>query len=155
MNSSRVSGFILLLPLVLACWTANADEYVLVSEDEFARSLAAVSDDALVERSADPLGPNIEILRPGDGDEFAAPVDIHITFVPVENAEIDLATLKITYGAFGIDVTDRVTGNAEVTERGILSEGADLPAGKHKLTVYIGDDLGRLGKRRFTFRITD
>lgn len=135
-------------------WSAAySDTYELVSADDFARSLAAEGSEELTERAADPLGPDIEVLRPGDGNEFEAPVDIHITFVPTEGAEIDLDTLTIKYGALGINVTDRVTENAEVTPAGIRSEGAMLPAGKHKLTVYIGDNLGRLGKRRFTFRI--
>ena len=149
---------LLILPLVLitvlSCTTTLADGYVLVSQEDVSRSLAAEGAEELVERAADPLGPDIEILRPGEGDEFEAPVDIYITFVPTPGAEIDLDTLEIKYGALGINVTDRVTENAEVTPGGIRSEGAMLPAGKHKLTVYIGDNQGRMGKRRFAFRIS-
>lgn len=140
---------------ILSCATTLADGYMLVSEEDVARSIAAEGINELAERAADPLGPKIDVLRPGDGNKFVAPVDIHITFAPTEGAEIDLDTLEIKYGALGLNVTDRVTENAEVTEKGIRSEGAMLPAGKHKLTVYIGDNLGRVGKRRFTFRITD
>ena len=74
--------------------------------------------------------------------------------MPTEGAEIDLDTLEIKYGALGLNVTNRVIKHAEVTERGIRSEGAMLPTGKHKLTVYIGDNIGRISKRRFTFTIT-
>lgn len=138
----------------MSCAATASDSYVLVTEEDFARSLAAGDADEFIERAADPLGPEIEIVRPGEGNEFQAPVDIHITFVPTPGAEIDLDTLEIKYGAFGINVTDRVTENAEVTPEGIRSEGAMLPAGKHKLTVYVGDNMGRVGKRRFSFRIT-
>lgn len=155
MKSGRHFALPVILTLVMSCSATFADGYVLVTEEEVARSIAAGGINELAERAADPLGPKIDVLRPGDGNKFVSPVDIHITFVPTEGAEIDLETLEIKYGALGLNVTDRVTGNAEVTERGIRSEGAMLPTGKHKLTVYIGDTLGRVGKRRFTFTITD
>jgi hypothetical protein len=156
MKSDRLFSLSLVLTLFMVCSGTLADSaYVLVSVDDFARSLAAEGVDELVERGADPLGPDIGVLRPGDGDEFMAPIDIHITFEPTVGAKIDLSTLKITYGFLGVDVTDRVTENAEVNEQGILSEGAMLPAGKHKLTVFVSDNLGRMGKRRFSFRITE
>ena len=155
MKPSRLLTLPVVLTFVLSCATTFADGYVLVSEEDVARSIAAEGIDEVTERAADPLGPKIDVVSPGDGHEFVSPVDIHITFVPTEGAEIDIDTLQIKYGACGLNVTDRVTENAEVTERGIRSEGAMLPKGKHKLTVYIGDNLGRVGKRRFTFRITD
>lgn len=155
MKLGRLLTLSVVLMFVLSCSTALADGYVLVSEDEVARSIAAEGIAELAERAADPLGPRIDVLRPGDGDEFVSPVDIHITFVATEGAEIDLDTLAIKYGRLGLNVTDRVIENAEVTEGGIRSEGAMLPTGKHKLTVYIEDNLGRVGKRRFTFTITD
>lgn len=156
MKSDRLFTKTLALSFILGCSGTLADSsYVLISANDLARSLAAQGTDEIVERGADPLGPEIGVVRPSEGDTFEAPVDIHITFEPTAGAEIDLSTLKITYGFLGIDITERVTENAEVNERGILSKGAMLPAGKHKLTVFVGDNLGRIGKRRFSFRITE
>ena len=154
MKPGRILTLPVILMFALSYATALAEDYVLVSEEEVARSIAAEGINELAERAADPLGPRIDVLRPGDGNDFISPVDIHITFVPTEGAEIDLDTLEIKYGALGLNVTNRVIKHAEVTERGIRSEGAMLPTGKHKLTVYIGDNIGRISKRRFTFTIT-
>jgi len=155
MKSDRFFSKTLALTFILGSSGTLADSsYVLATVDDFARSLAAEGVDEVFERGADPLGPEIGVVLPSEGDEFEAPINIHITFEATAGAEIELSTLKITYGFLGIDVTERVTENAEVNERGIFSEGAMLPAGKHKLTVFVGDSLGRVGKRRFSFRIT-
>lgn len=134
----------------------GADSYELVSETEYARSVEAdTGDDELIDRAPDPMAPSIEVKRPGEGSDYRAPIDIEVEFVPKGGANIDLDSLKITYGALGINVTERVTENARVTPEGILSEGAALPAGSHKLTIYISDSDGREGKRRFKFRIIE
>ncbi len=132
---------------------AAADTYVLVTPDEYERSLAAPEEEFIPRPTLDPLAPTIEMKRPGESSQYTAPVDIEIVFVPQDGASIDLNTLKITYGRLGIDVTRRVTENAEVTMDGILSLGANMPVGKHRLTVSIADSDGREGKRRFRFEI--
>ena len=155
MNIKGCYGFVLPLMLLGSPAALTSDTYVLVSGDEYQRSLQVSEDEELYERAGDPLGPSIEVRQPGEGKEFTAPVDIDIAFVASEGSTIDLDSLKITYGSLGINVTDRVLENATVSAEGIISDGAMLPSGKHKLTVYISDNHGRTGKRRFRFRIKD
>lgn len=155
MNIKACCSFLGTVLLVFSTAALTGDTYELISSDEYARTLDTSDDDELFERAGDPLGPEIEIRQPGEGEEFNAPVDIDIAFVPADGASIDLDSLKITYGSLGINVTDRVLENAEVSPDGIVSNGAMLPAGKHKLTVYISDNHGRTGKRRFRFRIKE
>ena len=158
MNSKNFSGIcVLLVGLVIPQWEiVAADSYELVSVEEYERSVEAdTGDDDFFDRAPDPLAPKIDVKRPGEGSEYTAPVDIEIAFVAAAGSSIDLDTLKITYGALGINVTERVTENAEVTANGILSEGASLPKGRHKLTIFISDSDGREGKRRFKFRIIE
>ena len=151
-----------LIAMVLSVSSAYAesDSYVLVSQDEYTRSLE-IGDledsevDEFIERAADPLAPAISVKKPGEGSEYQAPVDIEVAFLPSDGATIVLDSLKITYGSLGINVTDRVTKNAKVTRDGIWSKGARLPTGKHKLTISIADDQGRIGKRKFRFRIVE
>lgn len=145
-----VMGFSLVAP------TAFAQEtYKLISEEEFSAELKAPEDEFFDRALTDPLGPVIGLMRPGDGSKFKAPVDIELKFEAADGAEIDLGTLKITYGALGIDVTERVIEHATLTEAGLISENADLPVGRHKLTVTISDTAGRVGKKRFKFQIVE
>ncbi len=134
-----------------------ANGFVLVTPDEFSRELVAAEADEERLRSArrDPLAPEILVDRPEQRDDYASPIDIVVRFLPQDGASIDLDTLKITYGVLGIDVTDRVIGNAKVTEAGIDAREAEMPAGRHRLTVIVADSEGRIGKRRFKFRVVD
>ena len=148
-----------LLTVAIICLWANAhgdDAYILVSDDEYFNSVEAVADvveDGIFERPVDPLAPRITVHSPGEGSKYRAPIDIDLQFVPNEGATIDLKTLRITYGLLGINVTKRVTEHAKVTPNGILSKGAKLPTGKHKLTIAIADNQGRIGKRKLKFQI--
>lgn len=137
-------------------WADAEESYDLIDAAEFSRSLAAPDDDEeFFSRDVDPLAPEIQVKKPGEGSDYEAPIDIELSFLSAADAKIDLDSLKITYGSLGINVTERVTDHATVTATGILSKGAKLPAGRHKLTVSIADDQGRVGKRRFKFRIVD
>ena len=145
---------VVVLGFSLAAPTAFAqDFYSLISEEEYSAELKAPEEEYFERAQTDPLGPIIGLLRPGDGKKFKTPIDIELKFEAADGSEIDLGTLKITYGTLGIDVTERVIENAILTETGLISENAKLPVGKHKLTVTISDTAGRVGKKRFKFQI--
>jgi hypothetical protein len=55
------------------------------------------------------------------------------------------------YGAFRIDITQRLLKVAKVTKDGISVSGADLPAGKHQLTLTLTDTLGRQTQQVLSF----
>jgi hypothetical protein len=154
-NIRRVVALALVTVFAVS-WAVAEEGYDLIDAAEFSRSLAAPDDDEeFFSRDVDPLAPEIQVKKPGEGSDYEAPIDIELSFLSVAGAEIDLDSLKITYGSLGINVTERVTEHATVTTTGILSKGAKLPAGRHKLTVSIADDQGRVGKRRFKFRIVE
>ena len=149
---------VLVVSALLASWSLGAADatYELINADEYARSLVAPDDDPeFYERAIDPLAPEIIVVQPGEASKYSPPIDIEVSFEPTAGSSIDLDTLKITYGSLGINVTKRVLENATVSPAGIMSRGANLPTGKHKLTVVVADDLGRVGKRRFKFEIVD
>ena len=107
MKPSQLLTLPVILTFVLSCATTFADGYVLVSEEDVARSIAAEGIDEVAERAADPLGPKIDVVSPGDGNEFVSPVDIHITFVPTEEA------------AFALDKIFSETRNREIPGTGL------------------------------------
>lgn len=154
-----MKGVVCLLALALSTTlTATAAaEFVLVTPGEFkAQSRGGEDLRALLEgRRIDPEAPAITIEVPESGAAYPAPVDIVIRFRSADDAAIDLSTLRITYGVLGIDVTERVVEHAEVSVDGIDARGAEMPIGKHRLTVSVADTLGRVGQRRFKFRIVD
>lgn len=142
------------LSLVFVLSSCVQSSYRLIEPDEYDRSTGhdgAVDD--LIDRAIDPLAPKIIVNLPQEGDSYISPIDIDVSFISADDAQVVPDSLRIRYGAFGIDVTNRVVENATVGTTGIKSNGAELPPGRHSLTVSIKDTKGRLGKGRFRFRI--
>jgi len=55
------------------------------------------------------------------------------------------------YGAFKIDITQRLLGVAKVTKEGIQVTDASLPSGKHQLLLSLTDTLGRESQQVISF----
>ncbi|MBI5665967.1 MAG: hypothetical protein HZC49_12915 [Nitrospirae bacterium] len=97
-------------------------------------------------------GPDIKILSPELADEYKAPVDINIVFVPPDNAEVDMTKFKVEYiKLMSLDITDRF--RQYTTKDGIRIQKADLPKGKHKLRVTIGDNKGGITEEIFIVKL--
>lgn len=148
----------LALLLVASLNAPAAAEFTLIYPEEATAYAAAEEtppDELLESRSFDPLDPQIIIEKPEASASYPSPIDIVIRFDCHDDAEIDLDSLKILYkkGIFKKDVTERVVKGATVTSAGIDARGAELPTGNHSLTVSIADTRGRVGERRFKFRI--
>lgn len=154
---------LLALVLTYSSLAAGADGgFVLVSPEEFqlekdAQNLvtrgaqAPDTDEPEPKRAAD--GPMIEILTPDAQKAVKAPVDIEVRFQPGPDAMIVLDTLRIRYGMIGLDVTERIRKAATVTDQGIRASGAELPAGRHSMSIEISDSAGRTTKQAFRFRV--
>ena len=144
---------IVFVVLFVALTAGAQDIYVLITEEEYSAELEAPQIEYKARQYVDPERPKIHLLRPGAGGQFTAPVDIELKWEAAEGAEIDPDTLKVTYGFIGKDVTERVTEHATISKDGLVSENADLPLGRHRLTVTIADTEGRVGEMLFKFRI--
>jgi hypothetical protein len=103
----------------------------------------AVAKEAAADASNDGLAPSIVIHSPETSAPISGPVRIEVTFVPAGNVPIDPASVKVSYGAFGIDITDRVRHYAKIDERGIIAELPSMPKGKHTFDIRISDVLKR------------
>ena len=143
---------IVFVVLFVALTAGAQDIYVLITEEEYSAELEAPQIEYKARQYVDPERPKIHLLRPGAGGQFTAPVDIELRWEAAEGAEIDPDTLKVIYRRLK-DVTERVTEHATITKDGLVSENADLPLGRHSLTVKIADTEGRVGEMRFKFRI--
>ena len=89
------------------------------------------------------VGPTITVVKPSSVGTLKSPVDIVVDFIPLDNSPIDFSTLHVTYGWFGLDVTERLLQNAKRDKNRISATGAQLPEGSHKFHVSITDAQGR------------
>ena len=119
-----------------------AQPVFLVTEAEAAASFAAGG--MLNPRSvSQPGSPQIEFLTPDISKPVTAPTSIDIRFVGNPPSEPKPDTFKVLYGAFRIDITQRLLGVAKVSKDGIKVKDAVLPKGRHQLSLMITDSMGR------------
>jgi len=146
--------------LVLLAWAAGATLAQaqahgpwLISEAELRQERATPAPPS-PKFSASPGAPRLELLQPKPGpDTLASPFDIQLRWNAEGEARIEPQTLRIRYGWMGLDITQRVLAQAEVTAEGLRIRKAALPNGEHKLAVEIADSLQRVGRRQFEVKV--
>lgn len=104
-------------------------------------------------RSIDPLGPRIEIVSPDLASALQSPLAIVVKFQAVGGAEIIPESFRAQYGAFRIDITDRLLKATKVTKDGINVERAELPSGSHRLLLKVEDNVQRITEREVRFTV--
>ena len=101
--------------------------------------------------SPQPGAPRIELLSPDIKKPVNVPTKIEVKFSGNPPAEPKPETFKALYGAFKIDITQRLLGVAKVTKDGIQVTDASLPSGKHQLLLSLTDTLGRESQQVISF----
>ena len=125
---------------------------MLVSAAEVDKYKGDVNESITIPLSGDE--PAIEIVRPVVKEgKVASPVAIEVRFKPVAGKTIDPASFKLYYGAFKIDVTDRLLKTAKVTPAGFSIDKVDIPTGTHRLVMRVGDDTGAIGIKEIRFTV--
>ena len=130
----------------------------LVTEQEAkasARYEAANPAQEYATRAFDPMGPRIEVVSPdlGTSAPLQSPLTIRVKFQSPSGAEIQPDTFRAQYGAFRIDITERLLKATKVTKEGIQVDRAELPAGSHRLFLKIQDNADRSGEREVRFTV--
>jgi len=95
----------------------------------------------------------IRIEEPDITRPVRSPVRIRISFQAAANARIVVNSLRVRYGFLGIDITRRILAHARPTASGVSVDDAELPRGRHKVTIQIADNLGRVGAQSVDFNI--
>ena len=125
---------------------------MLVSAAEVAQFRGDISENITIPLSGNE--PAIEIVRPVVKEgKVASPVAIEVRFKPVPGKAIDPASFKLYYGAFKLDVTDRLLKTAKVTPTGFSIDKVDIPAGSHRLVMKVADDTGAAGIKEIKFTV--
>ncbi|MEY3871042.1 MAG: hypothetical protein RLZZ296_37 [Pseudomonadota bacterium] len=101
------------------------------------------------------LMPQIDILKPVAMADMKvkAPFAISVLFKGQSDAPIDPSTFKVLYGAFKIDITSRITKFVKVTKEGFALESAQIPAGKHRMTMQVMDEKQRVAERELRVEV--
>ena len=97
--------------------------------------------------------PTVRIEEPDISRPVRMPANIRIRFQPAANATINVSSLRVRYGYLGIDVTRRILAHATPTPSGVFVQDAELPRGRHRVTIQIADTMGRTGSQSFDFNI--
>ena len=103
--------------------------------------------------SPQPGAPRIELVSPDIKRPVNVPTKIEVKFTGNAPAEPKPETFKALYGAFKIDITQRLLGVAKVTKDGITVTDATLPSGKHQLLLLLTDSLGRETQHIVSFAV--
>ena len=130
----------------------SAQPFILVTESEAAASFAAGG--TMTPRVvSQPGAQQIELLTPDTSKAISAPTNIELRFIGNPPSEPKPDTFRILYGAFRIDITQRLLGVAKVTKDGIKVRDAVLPKGRHQLSLMISDSMGRQSQQTVAFTV--
>ena len=97
--------------------------------------------------------PTIRIEEPNTTRPIRSPVRIRVIFQPAGNATIVVNSLRVRYGSLGVDITRRILAHARPTASGVTVNDAELPRGRHRVTIQITDNLGRVGTQSVQFTV--
>jgi hypothetical protein len=142
----------LALPALLVPARARAAAWDLVTAEEAAASARAGLPPVARSLVAGP-GPRIEVVTPSETAPLRPPLTIRLRFAPAPGAAVDPASFRALYGAFRLDVTDRMRAHARIDATGLVAEQVALPSGQHRILLSVADDQGRRGERDFRLRI--
>jgi hypothetical protein len=150
-NATMYKRFLALLITLtwgLLAWSGP----LLVSSEEMQRSNDA---DVGLRPRAVPLkdAPIIDLVSPMLPGEVSSPTRIELRFISTNPSTIKPETFKALYGTFGIDITARILGVAQVTAMGIQVNEARLPKGRHRIQLLLEDSEGRVGSRWMEFQV--
>lgn len=153
MKSLNIHGLV----LALSCTSVSAfaQDLWLVHPDEvvkFEGEAGYMAPPGLRARAVMPL---IDILQPEpvpDG-KLKAPFAIAVAFRPQNDAPIDVSSFKVLYGGLKFDITSRLSQYTQINADGFKLDKANIPKGKHRLTLQIQDAKQRMAERELRIEV--
>jgi hypothetical protein len=151
-SGSRIQTLLITTALAMAC--RHADALQLVSEAEARQSQASPQLASTESRPADPQAPEIALVDPQDtGKPLHNPFNMEVLFKSRSAAGLDFSSFRAYYGAFKIDVTDRLLKEAARTPTGIRLTNVNVPSGPHRILLQIRDSMNRVAEKELYFRV--
>ena len=113
--------------------------------------------DNLSENIVIPLAGNepiIEIIQPSmKSGKVGSPMTIEVKFRAIDGKKIDPSSFKLFYGAFKLDVTERLLKSAKITASGFSIDNVQIPEGEHRLVLRVSDDAGASGIKELRVKV--
>ena len=126
----------------------------LITQAESDREQKHLAEPILVAKDVTPGAPKIEVLEPANLQQpLAAPVAIRVRFVPENGATVERKSLRVYYGVFGVDITERLLQKARFEQNQLTLDRAEIPSGTHRLTMSVADSQNRVAEKQITFTI--
>lgn len=139
---------------LMLCCAVSASAIDLITPDEARRSQQAPPVAEAQSSAPDPMAPLIAVVDPqAIGKALKNPFRMEIDFKTSDGARLDFSTFKAFYGAFKIDITDRLLKEATRTASGLRLSNVNVPSGSHKIILRIKDDHSRMGERELYFKV--
>ena len=98
------------------------------------------------------MAPQIVVITPKIDNPTHPPLDVRVEAHTRANLGVNRASLKVRYGFFKVDVTDRLLKYGSWQGNAFVVSGADVPAGNHVFYVSISDTSGHEGQA--TMKVT-
>ena len=149
----QLAALALSATLALAAAGAHAQAWSLVTQAESDAEQARLKQSVLLPKAATKGAPQIEIVEPDLRNALAAPLVIRIKFVPEGASTLVPASLRVYYGVFGIDITERLMKRAHFENDMLVLDRADIPAGTHRLLLTIKDSTDRTAEKLLTLTV--
>ena len=137
--------------LALYSTVCRVAAWALITKEEFERDAVPHLEESLA--ATQPGAPIIEVEQPDETKPIKSPLTIRIHFRPKEGATIDLTSFRVRYGWLAVDITKRIIEHAHVSASGLLANNTDIPAGRHRVTLQVADNMHRVGIRTFEFTV--
>lgn len=127
-------------------------EDALITEAESRAEQAVLSRSILVAKGMpQPGAPTIEVVEPADPQNIGVtPFAVRVHFTTEGGATLVPASLQVYYGAFGINITDRLLKRATFDQNELRIDRADVPSGKHRLLMKVQDSNNRSNEKLLT-----
>lgn len=140
--------------LLMLCCALSASAVDLITPDEARRSQQAPPVVEAQSSAADPMAPLIAVVDPQVIDKaLKNPFKMEIDFKTQAGARLDFSSFKAYYGAFKVDITERLLKAATRTSSGLRLNEVNVPSGSHKIVLRIKDDQSRMGERELYFKV--
>ena len=145
MNKLLIPVRLIALTAILALLPSLTSAVQLITDEEAKLPVAA----KITARGGLTRGPSIKVISPAD-NKVKMPFDMKLLFEPHGGANIDPASVKMTYlKAPLVDLTERI--KPFISANGIDMAKVEAPPGEHHLKIQVTDSKGRVGSTIVNF----
>lgn len=161
LRSRRALWLGLVLAVLLPVWARAADTSAWFTVSDVDREAAYLRAHPGLADAEPDLGhfkalrfPAVQILAPSStGGAVVSPVRVELSFSTTPGAKVLPSSFRILYGFLRLDITEKVLRHAQLTEKGLIAERAEIPSGNHRLFLVLEDDHQNHSETELRFEV--